>query len=84
MYFPEGVKSKIIFKIITKHNIKQRCFSSVYVCLDHYNFSTDCDAVFLIDTGFQKEDLYVYKMHNIVEKNFSTSIASEAGWIASL
>jgi hypothetical protein len=35
------------------------------------------DAVFLIDRVIQEEGYYVYNMYNIVEKDFSISIAPE-------
>jgi hypothetical protein len=35
----------------------------------------DFDAGFLINRVIKEEDLYVYNMHNKVEKHFSVSIA---------
>jgi hypothetical protein len=44
---------------------------SPYVCLGLYNYSADFDAVFLWDRMIQEECLYVYNIHNIVEKHFA-------------
>jgi hypothetical protein len=40
-----------------------------YVCLDLYNYQTDFEAAFLKDSLNQKKGLYVYNIHNIMEKD---------------
>jgi hypothetical protein len=46
----------------------------MYHALDLQNYATDFDAVFF-NRMIQEEGLYVFNIHNIVNKHFSISIA---------